>query len=611
MSTKLVIDFETAGFDGEVIGMGYYDFSSNTFSFVKGQDKVINFLKANLNKKLVVHNAKFDVGKVMKRLGFSLDPNQVWDTMVAAHSLNSSLPSYSLDNLTGQKTDLLGVLKEAGYTYSKLDEFWHSYADWKSNIKISQIVEDYCLADVKATLWLFKKQSRILSLDRKWLEAVKADMKFWAILAEIETNGVTYDKQAHDSLKGVLEAELDCINKSVVFPLCPEKFHTADLVSANKQYKPHVNKKTGEITPRKVNGVYHADCCPVRPFSPTRANDILFLLHQSGFDIHCLPKTKAGAIKTGKAIIGSLALSGAAAHLARMQQLQATLSRLSSLLSFVEKDGKIHSQFLQTGTITGRLASIDPNIQNLPRPTSPFGKELRQLFIPAPGKTMTVMDLDRIEVVVLAYYLALLGDTGLVKTIEGGLDIHSYNAAAWGVARDAAKILLFSIIYGATWMRIVASGVAKTRKEAEAMLDGVAKGMPGFPKLKKAVLSKLAKDGYVQTWAGRRIQYVYNERLPEWKRHAVERKAVNALIQGSARDILHRLVFEMQPVLVEFGANILSIVHDEVIVEVDISKAEELQYRLNQVTQNRIDLLKSVPVNGDWNIGNNWLTAKG
>lgn len=607
----LIVDLETAGVRGEIILAGVYDSEVKEFVTVKDLTKLKTLVEDKLsnNYTFVFHNAKFDWQVLKTKLGVTIPPDRVYDTMVAAHAIRSDRASYSLDALTGQKTDLFAALKAVGYEVKDLNTFWHSYNNWRDNNTVVNVVSDYCLQDVKATKTLLDQQFKVFRKpdNRKWYDAVRKDMQLFAILSDMEHDGIGYDLQRHNELLVELKQQYQELTEGLKLILCPEAF-THNPSAEKEEDRIVARVKTYKKDLYKRDGIYYGAHCPIRPFSITSTSDIKFVLIKQGVDLSLLPKTKKDNTSVGKATLEMLPLTGIYAGLAKAKQLSATMTKLDSLAKHVV-DGSIHTSFLQTGTITGRLASVHPNVQNLPRASSPFGSEFRSLFVPRPGKTMLVMDLDRIEMVVLGHYMAALGDPALANTThDPNSDIHQANADRWGLSRHAAKTIGFSIVYGATWRRFVSIGLCKNQKEAEAMINSVYENWFVFGKLQNMVKQKLIKKGYVTTLNGRRIHYTYNESLPSWHKSRIMRQAFNALVQGGARDILVRILFEVCEVLLKFDATLLSTVHDEVIVEVSTEKADELKTALNVVTQNRKDLISRV--NGDWNTGRNWLEAK-
>lgn len=217
----------------------------------------------------------------------------------------------------------------------------------------------------------------------------------------------------------------------------------------------------------------------------------------------------------------------------------------------------------------------------------------------------------------LAYYLAKVEkDYGLLtEFMKPDSDAHQKNADTWGIARDVAKTVIFLLTYGGQPQLMYERGLTSTLEEAEHIFKQVHENQPALAKLIRKVLDAGAKRGYIQTIGGRRLHYPDLASSDKWTRMRAERQAFNALLQGGAGDVIHWLAKETLAVVQQFGGYIMNIVHDEVSVAIPDERVEEAQEALNAVWQRRMDLLQidnnlSIPVNGDWNTGDSWATAK-
>lgn len=215
----------------------------------------------------------------------------------------------------------------------------------------------------------------------------------------------------------------------------------------------------------------------------------------------------------------------------------------------------------------------------------------------------------------MAYYiLKVTGDSSMADVLNSdNPDLHTANALKWGVKRNVAKTLVFLLIYGGQPALMVKRKLFATLAEAEAAFEGVHTSQPSIQKLMKYICDRCRKDGYITTIGGRRLYYPGINSSRKFERLRAERQCFNALIQGSARDIMHKLTVETQEVLDCYGATtafIVSLVHDECVVEVDADYSEELVSDLNRVWQKRTDILPGVKVNGDWHTGSTWYEAK-
>jgi DNA polymerase-1 len=236
------------------------------------------------------------------------------------------------------------------------------------------------------------------------------------------------------------------------------------------------------------------------------------------------------------------------------------------------------------------------------------------LFTPrSKENTILCADLDRIEIVVLAWFLLVaMKDPGLAEVCNTpGADPHQANADRWKVTRTIAKTLIFLLVYGGGAGLIYKRGMAPTLADAEAMVKQVNDEQPSINKLKESVWAAGRKRGYITNPFNARGVYpeLYSKNNRE--RGAGERKAFNFVIQRTARDILHMLVIESLPTVLKYGACITSLVHDEILVDCPTANADLLKQELQMIWGRRGDILKGVYVNGDWDTGENWFFAKG
>lgn len=233
----------------------------------------------------------------------------------------------------------------------------------------------------------------------------------------------------------------------------------------------------------------------------------------------------------------------------------------------------VHPSFMQVGAWTGRMSCRRPNMQNIPVKSGP---EVRSVFVARPGHRLIVSDYDSIEVRLLAYYLGAEGEP-YRELIRSGHDPHAYMAAqihggdmadflkgTTGESQRAiAKNTMFAITYGAGGPRV--SDMNKISvPEARALIKIIKESLPGYYRLMRRIKSKIEMEGYVQTVAGR-LQPVDKEK---------SYVGLNALIQGSAADIMKVGLLEVEQALRPFGGQVLLVVHDEIVSEVPTSVAD-------------------------------------
>jgi len=275
--------------------------------------------------------------------------------------------------------------------------------------------------------------------------------------------------------------------------------------------------------------------------------------------------------------------------------------------------GRVHTSYNQTGTVTGRISSSEPNLQNIPI-RSPLGRQVRRAFIAPAGWVLLGADYSQIELRVLAH---ISGDPGLVEAFRRGEDIHATTAAAiFDIPLDQvtpdqrrfAKQVNFGLIYGMSTYRL-ARDAGLTQAEAE---NFVAQYFGRFPKVREYLETTIAQaknKGYVETLSGRRryfpvLQSTASEK--EQARRRAEREAVNAPIQGSAADIIKQAMLGLHRALRERGlkARMIIQVHDELILEMPQEELETVAPLVRELMESAYPL--RVPLKVDLKAGPNW-----
>ena len=280
------------------------------------------------------------------------------------------------------------------------------------------------------------------------------------------------------------------------------------------------------------------------------------------------------------------------------------------------KTGRVHTSFNQTGTVTGRLASSSPNLQNIPTRTE-LGKQIRTAFTAAEGCRLLSVDYSQIELRIVAH---MSGDDAMISAFNAGQDIHAATAAAIyhcsldEVTKDQrrhAKAINFGLIYGMSSFGLSRS-TGLTPSEASAFVKAY---FEQFPKV-KAFLDELrqtaARQGWVSTLAGRKRYFPNLKRELNYNlRNREEREAINAPVQGTSADILKAAMIKLPAELQKQGlhASILLQVHDELMLEVPESELDAARKVVRDVMENICTL--SVPLLTEAKSGQNWgnLTA--
>jgi len=273
--------------------------------------------------------------------------------------------------------------------------------------------------------------------------------------------------------------------------------------------------------------------------------------------------------------------------------------------------GRVHTSFNQTGSVTGRLASSDPNLQNIPTRTD-LGRRVRQSFIAGEGKVLLSVDYSQIELRIVAH---MSGDEAMLKAFHAGQDIHAATAAAiYSTPLDQinkeqrrhAKTINFGLIYGMSSFGLSRS-TDLTLAEAEDFVKAYFRQFPGVKQYLDQIRRLAASQGYVETLLGRRRYFPNLRNLTNPNlRNREEREAINAPIQGTAADIMKIAMVRLQQGLEKAGlsARLQLQVHDELVLECSPAELAETARVVQHIMENAYSL--SIPLLTDARYGKNW-----
>jgi len=331
-------------------------------------------------------------------------------------------------------------------------------------------------------------------------------------------------------------------------------------------------------------------------------------------------KTAGGARTTREEELAKLApLHPIIGDVLACRELQKLLSTyIEKMPKLVAKDGRLHAEFLQAGTTTGRMSSQNPNLQNIPI-KSEYGRRIREAFAAPKGFSIVTIDYSQIELRIAA---GLSGDKKLVEIFQRGGDAHTAVAAeVFGVPpehvdyemRRRAKVINFGILYGMGVNALRANlGADVGRDEAAKFLDDYFKQFSGLARYIEKTKAEAARQGFTETLYGRRRYFPgFKSALPNLRAQA-ERMAINAPMQGTQSDIIKRAMVEADELIEKNGwrekVKLLMQVHDELVYEVEDKHAEEIARELRDIMENVADpkLLSGVPIVAEISIGKNW-----
>lgn len=505
-------------------------------------------------------NLKYEI-VVLEKYGLKLNGIS-FDTMIAAHMIDSSRNSYSLDELCRL------------YLGHQMISYKDVTGTGKSKINFDEVelevARDYASEDADVAMLL----SRILApkLDEINLMDVFRDieLKFIKVLAKVEMNGVHIDSDKLKELSKEFESLLKQIEKDIF---------------SEVGYEFNLN-------------------------SPLQLREVLF----ETLDLPQKKQTKKGEPSTDVEVLTDLSKF----HLVPEKVLEhRTLSKLKStyidsLPKLINPDtGRIHTSFNPVGSSTGRLSSSDPNLQNIPI-KSAQGRRIREAFIPEEGYTLLSADYSQIELRLLAHFSK---DDNLIEAFLNDSDIHNRTAAEiFGVTEDLvtpdmrrlSKNINFGIIYG-----ISAFGLAKQLGTSIAISKSyIDEYFKRYGKVKeyieKSIMDAQTK-GYAETILGRRRPIPELQSNNRGLRGFGERTAMNTPIQGSAADIINIAMIRINDKMVGYKSSLILQVHDELLFEVKKDELEKLSKMVKEEMEGAWKLI--VPIKVDMGSGDNWAEA--
>ena len=510
--------------------------------------------------KKIVQNAKFDYS-VLANYGIQVQ-GIAYDTMLESYVLNST-QRHDMDSMAKR------YLKYKTITYDELTKVGRKQSSIDT-IDIEKTTQ-YAAEDADITLQLHQKLWPQLEKNEKLTKLFSdIEMPLAIILADMERTGVLVDAEQLKAYSKELSKILKDTEEELQF-LAGEKFN---------------------------------------PGSPKQIQAILFDKHQ----LPVLKKTPKGDPSTSEEVLNELAntyvLPRKILYYRGLAKLKNTYTdKLPLMISPI--DHRIHTNYNQIGTVTGRLSSNDPNLQNIPVRTEE-GRRIRQAFIAPKGYKIISADYSQIELRIMAH---LSQDKSLLNAFAHDKDIHRVTASeilskpepeVTAEERRRAKAVNFGLIYGMS-----AFGLSKQinipRKEAKFYIDRYFERYPGVQVYMDRIRQQASEQGYVETLSGRRLYLpkISSSRVNE--KRGAERAAINAPMQGTAADIIKTAMIKMSEwIKTQSNGNIrmLMQVHDELVFEVKEELVSEYSKSIKSIMENCYQL--SVPLKVDVGIGNNW-----
>jgi len=408
------------------------------------------------------------------------------------------------------------------------------------------------------------------------------------------------------------EAEMTHIYRDIELPLShvlrsmeKEGFLVDEKVlrELGVNYRQHISELTSEIY-SLAGGEFNIN-------SPKQLSELLFV--KMGLPA---PKKTSQGYTTNAEALENLApdypICEKILEYRKYKKLESTY--IDALIRMRDENGRVHTSFDQTATATGRISSLEPNLQNIPVRTE-LGREIRRTFVARPGWVLVDADYSQIELRVLAH---ISGDEAMISAFNSGEDIHRMTAAevhgiapaeVTGEMRSAAKAVNFGIVYGISDFTL-ARNIHVSRAEAKEYIERYFARYPGVKSYLDTSVAFAKEHGYARTIMGRR-RYIPELSSSNFNiRSFGERCAMNSPIQGAAADIIKIAMVRVHQALKDAGlqARLILQVHDELMIEAPEAEAEEAQRILRQCMETVAEL--RVPLKTDISIGRNWLECK-
>ncbi|WP_240635846.1 DNA polymerase I, partial [Neisseria meningitidis] len=528
---------------------------------------VLGRLKPHLGNpalKKIGQNLKYDQ-HVFANYGIALN-GIAGDAMLASYIIESHL-GHGLDELSGRWLGLETITYESlcGKGAKQI-----GFAD----VAIGQATE-YAAQDADFALRL--EAHLRAQMDEKQLEMYeKMELPVAQVLFEMERNGVQIDRAELARQSAELGAELMKLEQQA----------------------------------------YAAAGQPFNLNSPKQLQEILF--DKMGIPTKGLKKTAKGGISTNEAVLEQLApdypLPKIILQNRSLAKLKSTYTdKLPEMIS--PRDNRVHTTYAQAVAITGRLASNNPNLQNIPIRTAE-GRRVRRAFTAPQGSVIVSADYSQIELRIMAH---LSGDKTLIAAFQNGEDVHRRTAAeVFGTApenvsseqRRYAKTINFGLIYGMGQYGL-AKSLGIDNLSAKNFIDRYFARYPGVAEYMRRTKEQAAAQGYVETLFGRRLYLPDIRNKNANARAGAERAAINAPMQGTASDLIKRAMIDVSHWLDSAGlkTKLIMQVHDELVLEVPEAELDLVKEKLPQIMAKVDEGMLKVPLVAEVGVGENWEEA--
>jgi len=524
--------------------------------------KKINSICSNDAILKIGQNIKYDI-RILKKYGVTF--NSIADTMLISYSIDNGIYKHNLDDLS---------FNHLNHTTIKYKDVVGTGKNQITFDKVSiEDALDYAAEDSLLTFKLFLELYPRLIKTKSNFVYNNIDLPLIDVLSKIEENGIQVNKNFLINLSNEFELESKKLEKNI-YQLSKEEFNIG---------------------------------------SPKQLGEMLFI----NLKIKGGKKTKSGSYSTDSSTLNDLATDGY--KIAKLVLDWRELTKLKStytdaLFRLTDDKSRVHTSFGLASTLTGRLSSTDPNLQNIPIRT-PNGKKIRTAFISEKGYSLVSFDYSQIELRLAA---EISGDKNFIKAFKNNEDIHAstakeiFNLTESQINNDyrrKAKAINFGILYGISPYGL-AKQLAITNTEAKEYINEYFDKYPNIKKYMDHQIDFAKANQFVETIFKRKINIKGINDKNFAIRGFAERQAINAPIQGSAADIIKLAMIKIHNEIKinNIDAKMLLQVHDELIFEVENKKREELVNQVKDIMENVHLKYKnfSVPLTVDFGFGNNW-----
>ncbi|MCW1923435.1 DNA polymerase I [Luteolibacter arcticus] len=581
---RFCFDIETTSldrFEAKLLGVAF-SWNAHEGWYLPYSDPLLPALRTALSSPVekIGHNLKYDLS-VLHRYGIEV-AGPIFDSMLA-HGLAFPDQRHNMDYVSETMLGYTPVkLREiaSAIPSPEASEDLFAFAETKKaskNLDIAAIplatLAEYAAEDADVTWQIAEKLRPLLDGQQHVFRDIECPLS--PVLVRMEMEGIAVDRNALSEIGVQLQQRIDELSLSIA-------------TLAGRPFNLNSPKQLGEIL---FNELGLADKAK---------------------------KTKTGQFKTDESTLASLA--GKHPIIDEILEYREATKLKGTYLDalpghIVPKTGRIHTQFHQLVAATGRLASTDPNLQNIPI-RSALGRQIRKAFVPREGCTLLSCDYSQIELRVMA---GLANDVSMIEAFRENRDIHTATAAkVWGISetevtreqRSGAKMVNFGIIYG-----ISAFGLSQRlgipRGEAGEIIDNYFKQYPAIKEFMDRTITEARDCGYVETLSGRRRYFPDLTSANQTIRGNAERAAINTPIQGTAADMIKLAMIRIDALLREtpHQTKMLLQVHDELVFDLALGEQEELVPKILHAMETALPLPGEVPILVEHGTGPNWLAA--